>query len=86
MEDGVERCLQQKPAFSSCRKSERTRLIDAVCNETDYWLEENARRRLKRLHKQWLKRQDIHRVLIEKGYDFSFQAYVSTSNNAMKKR
>ncbi len=50
-EDGVERCLQQKPIYSSCRKSKRKRLTDAVCGEIDYWLEENARRRLKRLHK-----------------------------------
>ncbi len=71
-EDGIERCLQQKTAYSSCRKSERTRLTDAVCAEIDYWLEENARRRLKRLHKQCLKRQDIHRVLIENGYDISY--------------
>lgn len=35
-EDGIERCLQQKPAYSSCRKSERTRLTDAVCAEIDY--------------------------------------------------
>ena len=73
-EDGVERCLQQKPIYSSCRKSERTRLTDAVCDEIDYWLKENARRRLKRLHKQCLKRQDIHRVLIEKGYDVSYSS------------
>ncbi len=57
--------LNQKTAYSSCRKSKRTRLTDAVCSKIDYWLEENARRRLKRLHKQCLKRQDIHRVLIE---------------------
>lgn len=88
-EDGIERCLQQKPAYSSCRKSERTRLTDAVCAEIDYWLEENARRRLKRLHKQCLKRQDIHRVLIEKGYDISYSSvckYIQRRNEAKTRK
>ena len=73
-EDGVERCLQQKLVYSSCRKSESTRLTDAVCDEIDYRLEENARRRLKRLYKQCLKRQDIHRTLIEKWYNVSYSS------------
>ena len=88
-EDGIERCLQQKTAYSSCRKSERTRLTDAVCSEIDYWLEENARRRLKRLHKQCLKRQDIHCVLIEKGYEISYSSvckYIQRRNEAKTRK
>lgn len=82
-EDGIERCLQQKPSYSSARKSNRPRLTESVCTEIDYWLEENARRRLKRLHKQCLKRQDIHRALIEKGYDISYSSvckYIQSRN------
>lgn len=88
-EDGIERCLQQKPVYPSCRKTERTRLTDAVCSEIDYLLEENARRRLKRLHKQCLKRQDIHRVLIEKGYDISYSSvckYIQRRNEAKTRK
>ena len=76
-------------AYSSFRKSERTRLTDAVCAEIDYWLEENARRRLKRLHKQCLKRQNIHRVLIEKGYDIIYSSvceYIQRRNEAKTRK
>ena len=88
-EDGIERYLQQKPMYSSCRKSERTHLTVAVCSEIDYWLEENARRQLKRLHKQCLKQQDIHRMLIEKGYDISYSSvckYLQWCNEAKTRK
>ena len=88
-EDGIECCLQQKPSYASCRKSIRTRLTEDVRAEIDYWLEENARRRLKRLHKQCLKRQDIHRALIEKGYFISYSSvckYIQQRNEAKTRK
>ena len=72
-EDGVDLCLASRPRYSS-RKAERTRLTDAVRSEIDYWLEENARRRMTGMRKQCLKRQDIYRVLIEKGFTISYSS------------
>lgn len=43
-EEGIDLCLARKPEYLS-RKTERTRLTDAVCTEIEFWLQENARRR-----------------------------------------
>lgn len=72
-EDGVNMCLASKPKYSS-RKVDRTRLTDAVRAEIDYWLEENARRRMTGMRKQCLKRQDIWRALTEKGFSISYSS------------
>lgn len=71
--DGVDVCLATKPAYSE-RKVCRTRLTDDACQEIEYWLHENARRRQTGMRKQCLKRQDIHRALVEKGFDISYSS------------
>ena len=72
-EDGANICLASKPKYPS-RKVECTRMTDAVRAEIDYWLEENAKRRLTGMRKQCLKRQDIHLALIEKGFSISYSS------------
>ena len=70
-EDGVNMCLASEPKYPS-RKIERSRLTEPVCAEIEYWLSENAKRRLTGMRKQCLKKQDIHRALIEKGFNISY--------------
>jgi len=72
-DESVDICLAKRPVYS-VRKTERTRLTDDVCNEIEYWLHENAKRRQTGMRKQCLKRQDIHRVLVEKGFDISYSS------------
>ena len=72
-EDGLDICLARKPKYPS-RKTERTRLTDPVCSEIEYWLQENAKRRQTGMRKQCLKKQDIHRALIEKGFHISYSS------------
>ena len=72
-EDGVEFCLSEKPVYPK-RQVERTRLTDDVCREIDFWLHENTRRKHSGMRKQCLKRQDIHRALIEKGFNVSYSS------------
>lgn len=64
-EEGLEICLASKPKYPA-RNVERTRMTEPVCAEIEYWLQENAKRRQTGMRKQCLKKQDIHRVLIEK--------------------
>ena len=72
-EEGVDICLASKPKYPR-RKAERTKLTEAVCTEIEYWLAENAKRRQTGMRKQCLKRQDIHRCLIEKGFNVSYSS------------
>ncbi|MBQ6746935.1 MAG: helix-turn-helix domain-containing protein [Bacteroidaceae bacterium] len=72
-EEGLDMCLASKPKYPS-RNVERTRLTDPVCAEIEYWLQENAKRRQTGMRKQCLKKQDIHRALIEKGFDISYSS------------
>lgn len=72
-EDGIDLCLAQKPTYPS-RKTECTKLTEDVTREIEFWLQENARRRQTGMRKQCLKRQDIHRALIEKGFDISYSS------------
>ena len=71
--EGIDLCLASRPKYCN-RKSERRRLTEAVCAEIEYWLHENTKRRQTGMRKQCLKRQDIHRVLIEKGYTISYSS------------
>ena len=70
-EEGADMCLASRPKYPP-RKVERSKLTDAVCAEIEYWLSENAKRRQTGMRKQCLKRQDIHRALIEKGFSISY--------------
>ena len=72
-EEGIDMCLASKPVYPS-RKTGRTKLTEAVCAEIEYWLSENAKRRQTGMRKQCLKRQDIHRALIEKGFSISYSS------------
>ena len=44
-EEGINMCLASEPKYPT-RKIERTRLTEPVCAEIEYWLSENAKRRL----------------------------------------
>ena len=72
-EEGIDLCLAKKPEYPS-RKVERTRLTDAVRTEIELWLQENARCCQTGMRKQCLKKQDIHRALIEKGFNISYSS------------
>ena len=72
-EEGINMCLASEPKYPT-RKIERTRLTEPVCAEIEYWLSENAKRRLTGMRKQCLKKQDIHRALIEKGFTISYSS------------
>ena len=72
-EEGIDMCLASKPKYPE-RKTECTKLTEQVCTEIEYWLAENARRRQTGMRKQCLKRQDIHRALIEKGFNVSYSS------------
>ena len=66
-------CLASEPKYPP-RKIERSRLTEPVCAEIEYWLQENAKRRMTGMRKQCLKKQDIHRALIEKGFTISYSS------------
>ena len=72
-EEGINMCLASEPKYP-IRKIERSRLTEPVCAEIEYWLSENARRRLTGMRKQCLKKQDIHRALIGKGFTISYSS------------
>jgi len=72
-EEGIDMCLASKPKYPR-RRAERSKLTEPVCAEIEYWLAENARRRQTGMRKQCLKRQDIHRALLEKGFDVSYSS------------
>lgn len=72
-EEGVDLCLSSKPVYPK-RKVERTRLTDGVRTEIEFWLQENTRRRQTGMRKQCLKKQGIHRALIEKGFNISYSS------------
>ena len=72
-EEGLDICLASKPKYPA-RNVECTRMTEPVCAEIEYWLQENAKRRQTGMRKQCLKKQDIHRVLIEKGFNISYSS------------
>ena len=72
-EDGLDMCLASRPKYPA-RNVECTRMTESVCAEIEYWLQENAKRRQTGMRKQCLKKQDIHRALIEKGFNISYSS------------
>ena len=72
-EEGLDICLVSKPKYPA-RNVECTRMTEPVCAEIEFWLQENAKRRQTGMRKQCLKKQDIHRVLIEKGFNISYSS------------
>ena len=72
-EEGLDICLASKPKYP-VRNVECTRMTEPVCAEIEYWLQENAKRRQTGMRKQCLKKQDIHRVLVEKGFNISYSS------------
>lgn len=83
--DGVNLCLASKPKYCN-RKPKRRRLIESICAEIEYWLHENSKRRQSGMRKQCLKRQDIHRVLIEKGYSISYSSVCKYIQNRKQEK
>lgn len=83
--DGVNLCLASKPKYCN-RKPKRRRLIEPICAEIEYWLHENSKRRQSGMRKQCLKRQDIHRVLIEKGYSISYSSVCKYIQNRKQEK
>ena len=71
--EGAAMCLASRPKYPP-RTAGRSKLTETVCAEIEYWLSENAKRRQTGMRKQCLKRQDIHRALIEKGFSISYSS------------
>lgn len=72
-ENGLGDYLSQKPIYHP-RPNQVRVLTDDVKAKIDGWLLENSHRRLSRLGKQCLKRQDIHRALVEAGIAVSYSS------------
>ena len=72
-EGGLNRVLREMPRYKQRRYTPRV-LLKPVTDEIDKWLKENEKRRSTGMRKQCLKRQDIHRQLLEKGYDVSYSS------------
>lgn len=65
-EGGLNRVLREEPRYKPREYVPRV-LLKPVTDEIDKWLKENDKRRSSGMRKQCLKRQDIHRQLLEKG-------------------
>lgn len=72
-QNGLGDYLSQKPTYHP-RPAQIRVMTEMVTNEIDRWLAENVRRRQCGLKKQCLKRQDIHRALVESGYPISYSS------------
>lgn len=72
-EGGLNRVLREEPRYKPREYVPRV-LLKPVTDEIDKWLKENDKRRSSGMRKQCLKRQDIHRQLMEKGYDVSYSS------------
>lgn len=70
---GMEEFLAERPKYKKRDYYPRT-LTHEITKEIDKWLKENERRRSMSMRKQCLKRQDIHRQLIEKGMNVSYSS------------
>ena len=70
---GMEEFLAERPKYKKRDYYPRT-LTHEITKEIDKWLKENERRRSMGMRKQCLKRQDIHRQLIEKGMNVSYSS------------
>ena len=75
---GMEEFLAERPKYKKREYCSRT-LTHEITKEIDKWLKENERRKSMGVRKQCLKRQDIHRQLIEKGMNVSYSSVCSTS-------
>ncbi len=72
-EGGLNRVFREEPRYKPRDYTPRV-LLKPVTDEIDKWLKENDKRRSSGMRKQCLKRQDIHRQLIEKGFDVSYSS------------
>ena len=70
---GMEEFLAERPKYKKREYCPRT-LTHEITKEIDKWLKENERRKSMGMRKQCLKRQDIHRQLIEKGMNVSYSS------------
>ena len=72
-DNGLNRVLREEPRYKKRKYTPRV-LLDSVRAEIDKWLKENEKRRSSGMKKQCLKRQDIHRVLLEQGHNVSYSS------------
>ena len=72
-EGGLNRVLREEPRYKPRKYSPRA-LLKPVTDEIDKWLKENEKRRSSGMRKQCLKRQDIHRKLLEDGFNVSYSS------------
>lgn len=70
---GMEEFLAERPKYKKRDYCPRA-LTPEITKEIDKWLKENERRKSMGMRKQCLKRQDIHRQLIEKGMNISYSS------------
>ena len=72
-ESGIDEFLAITPKYKSRAYTPRV-VRDSVTKEIDKWLKENDRRRSNGMRKQCLKCKDIHRELIQSGYQVSYSS------------
>lgn len=72
-DEGIDGFLAEKPKYKSREYAPQV-LREALSGEIDRFLKENDRRRNNGMRKQCLKGKDIHRLLVEKGYNVSYSS------------
>lgn len=85
---GMEEFLAERPKYKKREYSPRI-LTPNISKEIDKWLKENERRKSMGMRKQCLKRQDIHRQLIEKGLNVSYSSvckYIARKKSEKKEK
>lgn len=70
---GIDEFLAERPKYKARKYSPKV-LRETISKEIDKCLRENDRRRNNGMRKQCLKRKDIHRLLIEKGFSISYSS------------
>lgn len=70
-ENLLEKGLSSKPRYKSTNR-QKVKLTIEVQGEIDFCLEQNNLRRQEGMHKQVMKKADIHEYLLSKGFDLSY--------------
>jgi len=73
LKNHLEAGLSTKPVYKSGHR-QKVKLTIEVKNQIDYYLQKNAENRSQGLHKQLMKKFDIHQELIKQGYDIGYSS------------
>ena len=85
-EDHLQRGLSTKPVYDSSNRKKR-RFTSSHRDLIDECLADNVQKRTKGMHKQCMKKIDIHRYLCSKGYQIGYTTvcnYISKKLNCSK--